>query len=77
MKMARPAVDYAGKTFGTLTVKQRASATDRQIHLRGTGNQDDRHVYWLLKCTCGRRLTLRSDHVRTGTKKCVCCGGRE
>lgn len=70
-------VDYIGKTFGTLVVKRKASATDRAIHLRGDGNQNDHHTYWLLKCSnCGKTITLRSDHVRTGTKLCICQGGR-
>lgn len=54
-------VDLTGKKFGRLTVIKRAE------------NGKNGHTYWLCKCICGNKTTVRSDHLKNGLiRSCGC-----
>lgn len=55
------APDLTGKTFGYLTVLQRA------------GNDASGRALWHCKCACGNETTVRGKNLRSGhTKSCGC-----
>lgn len=57
--MSRHRIDITGRTFAALTV------------IKEAGRQNDKHVLWLCRCTCGREITVTYSHlVSGGTKSC-------
>lgn len=53
--------DLTGKTFGRLTVIERAGS--------GAGGQ----AMWLCQCSCNKQTVVRGQHLRNGnTKSCGC-----
>lgn len=57
----RKLIDLTGQRFGRLTVIGRSS----------TGKCHN--VYWDCQCSCGKKVTVRGDHLREGTiKSCGC-----
>lgn len=59
--MGRPASQFEGQRFGRLTVLERAPSVK-------SGNS-----YWLCECDCGRRNTVVSHSLKSGsTKSCGC-----
>lgn len=61
--MGRPAIDLAGKTFGQLTVLERASE----------GQGSDPHVCWRCRCSCGNTIVTSGQRLRNGTvQSCGC-----
>jgi hypothetical protein len=58
----RKPLDFIGKTFGNLIVLKRDKAT-----------AGDTHAMWLCKCLCGKEISVRSMHLKSGrTKSCGC-----
>lgn len=57
-----PAIDIAGRTFGRLTVIQRASGPVKH------GQQ----VRWTCRCSCGREHVVGGYHLRSG--RTISCG---
>lgn len=55
--MGRPAVDYAGKTVGELTVFSRDLS-----RLSGSGQP----AYWLAYCSCGKPTSVSSTNLKSG-----------
>lgn len=52
--------DLTGRSFGRLTVVERAEN-------RG------RHIYWLCVCECGTTRTVKGDHLKSGgSQSCGC-----
>jgi hypothetical protein len=55
-----PAADLTGRTFGRLTVRERAGS-------RG------KHALWLCDCACGRTVDAMSHHLLAGrVRSCGC-----
>jgi hypothetical protein len=54
-----PRIDITGQAFGRLTVER----FDRN---------HDSNAYWFCRCTCGKTLSVRGQHLRNG--KIVSCG---
>lgn len=57
-------IDLTGKRFGRLTVIKRAE------------NDNRRKSMWICQCDCGKTLTVRGDHLKSGwhTQSCGCMG---
>lgn len=59
--MSRKTPDIAGVKFGRLTALSRAETKDKN------------HAYWNCKCDCGKTITARTSHLKTGfVSSCGC-----
>ena len=54
-------IDLTGHRFGELTVTALAPKTNR-------------HLRWLVTCSCGARKSVRGDHLRAGLIRSCGCG---
>ena len=52
--------DLTGKRFGKLTVIQKS-------------NQSGRRLYWDCICDCGKKITVKGDHLRQGNQESCGC----
>ena len=58
-------IDLTGQKFGRLTVIERA---DEYVSPKG-----QRHIRWLCNCDCGKQITVKGNHLKSGnTKSCGC-----
>lgn len=57
-------IDLTGKTFGRLTVIERAPRLD-YVNRMG--------AWWLCRCSCGQEIVVYGEHLRIGsTRSCGC-----
>jgi hypothetical protein len=67
MNKINPCFDLQGETIGKWQILEKVPTP---THL----TQNDKHAFWLCKCSCGHKSIVRGYSLRTGRSKSCGCG---